>query len=746
MLFQIQVVVALALLGTAFGQRPNFIVMQPDDMEFFEPWIPPPHADNEPAFAFPASSLPHLERLRQGSVQMTQAYTASSSCAPSRFSTITGRYASRSGFSRALSANEDVTEVTVPTTRIEDASDQCTEGNVATLLQKNGYRTGIVGKWHLSDVPRNAAFSYSDFQERVRQCGFDSVEAINFGGDLRDVTYSHNLEYLAEKAIEFISASDDPFFLYINPTAPHEQASVMEALTDFDCTDTPAGRLDSEPQVPGMTAGTTCAAYRQTIIDRANGAVDNNSLGSIWVDDVVGSILQVLEDRDQLDNTFFMFHLDHGQEGKGTLWEQGLRIPKFVHFPQVFPDGKVFDGLISTIDTAPTILDYAGVTEDSPGYYEMDGRSWRNSVETSSSDGDRCVYFEIGQDRAVRCGCYKYMYIHDASASTSMRRAERFGMASTSRDGGELLFDLCDQDGVYESTDNKEAVAASNSGELTKLSEISSCLRSETFPTTLPEYLDCGLNPEPAVSLPPGACFSGMTTLQRADGSLLRMKDARIGDVVKVEEGIFEPIYSFGHFSDSSVTSFVHFHPSGLEVTPSHLVFVNGKRSPLPASMVQVGDSLSGVQVTKITTGARKGLFAPFTPSGKLVVNNVVVSAYIAVQEDSAFVNVMGGDTDWFSQHWLSHAFLVPHRLVCYHMWSCSKELSPEGIPVWAYRPLKAAKWILNQHPSVQATVFIPMFGVLHVLHLLEQCFWTILLVGASLWFWRSSARKIASN
>lgn len=145
MLFQIQVVVALALLGTAFGQRPNFIVMQPDDMEFFEPWIPPPHADNEPAFAFPASSLPHLERLRQGSVQMTQAYTASSSCAPSRFSTITGRYASRSGFSRALSANEDVTEVTVPTTRIEDASDQCTEGNVATLLQKNGYRTGIVG-------------------------------------------------------------------------------------------------------------------------------------------------------------------------------------------------------------------------------------------------------------------------------------------------------------------------------------------------------------------------------------------------------------------------------------------------------------------------------------------------------------------------------------------------------------------------------------------------------------------------
>jgi hypothetical protein len=284
----------------------------------------------------------------------------------------------------------------------------------------------------------------------------------------------------------------------MNPTAPHSLGNVLEALNDFDCTNTPAGTVESEPQVPGMTAGTTCAAYRQTIIDRAGGATDNNSLGSIWIDDVVGSIIQVLQDRNQLENTFFLFQLDHGQEGKSTLYEQGLRIPKFVHFPQAFPSGKTFGGLVSTIDTAPTILDYAGVTKDSPGYYEMDGRSWRDSVETSSQDADRCVYFELDQDRAIRCGCYKYMYIHDASQSTTMQRAGRFGMASTALDGGELLFDLCGDDGTYETSVNKEALVASNASKLAKLQELSSCLLTKTFPTTLPDYVDCGLNPTQA--------------------------------------------------------------------------------------------------------------------------------------------------------------------------------------------------------------------------------------------------------
>lgn len=146
-MYTVDVLALALLLGSAASQsqQPNFIVMQPDDMEFFEAWMPPAHVDNNNVFAFPASGLPNMERLRQGSVQMTQAYTATSTCGPSRFSTMTGRYASRSGFSREQSVTEDVVDVTIAKTKVHDGSDDCTQSNMATLLQKNGYRTGVVG-------------------------------------------------------------------------------------------------------------------------------------------------------------------------------------------------------------------------------------------------------------------------------------------------------------------------------------------------------------------------------------------------------------------------------------------------------------------------------------------------------------------------------------------------------------------------------------------------------------------------
>lgn len=135
---------------SAGGTRPNFIVMQPDDLEFFEAWLPPPHFVGNNGFAYPASGLPSIEKLRQAAVEMSQAHTASSTCGTSRFSTITGRHPSRSSFSRASNAGEDISLVSIPTTKLADTDsvldgNDCSEANLPTLLKKNGYRTGVVG-------------------------------------------------------------------------------------------------------------------------------------------------------------------------------------------------------------------------------------------------------------------------------------------------------------------------------------------------------------------------------------------------------------------------------------------------------------------------------------------------------------------------------------------------------------------------------------------------------------------------
>ena len=171
---------------------------------------------------------------------------------------------------------------------------------------------------------------YNEQKSKITDCGFDYGEGIyfeNLNGEWNNDQFSHNMEWVAEKAVEFIKNDTDtkPFFLYLNPTIPHSSGNVYQALTDakFACTVTPEGNVQP-PDVKGMTEGTTCEDYRADVVRRAQPASesDNNIYGSIWLDDAVGAMLQALRDTDQLDNTFFLFQLDHGQDAKGTLYEQ----------------------------------------------------------------------------------------------------------------------------------------------------------------------------------------------------------------------------------------------------------------------------------------------------------------------------------------------------------------------------------------------------------------------------------------
>ena len=83
-----------------------------------------------------------------------------------------------------------------------------------------------------------------------------------------------------------------------------------------------------------------------------------------------------------MDNTFILFQMDHGQEGKGSMYEPGLRIAQFIHYPDAFgTNGMSFDGLVSTIDIGPTMLSHVRIDD----CYPMDGESWEEVVANSSS-------------------------------------------------------------------------------------------------------------------------------------------------------------------------------------------------------------------------------------------------------------------------------------------------------------------------------------------------------------------------
>ena len=135
--------------------RPNIIIMQPDDLPFLDEWGPPPNNPGTPNSDNPfpnnyGNGLPNIERLRLNGLQMKQAYTSSPVCGTSRYSTITGKMPSRAASVRnkADSDSDDPALITIPTTKLQDIDGQndCSEENLAATFQNAGYRTAMIGK------------------------------------------------------------------------------------------------------------------------------------------------------------------------------------------------------------------------------------------------------------------------------------------------------------------------------------------------------------------------------------------------------------------------------------------------------------------------------------------------------------------------------------------------------------------------------------------------------------------------
>ena len=150
-------IVLASLISSAQGQRPNVIIMQPDDFPFMDEWTAPPNNPNNPAFHTEIDNggqgLKNINSLRLNGLQMMQAYTASPVCGTSRYSTITGRMPSRAASvrDRTDADSQDPPLITIPTTKLLDVNGQndCSEENLARAFQsaEDPYRTGMFGTY-----------------------------------------------------------------------------------------------------------------------------------------------------------------------------------------------------------------------------------------------------------------------------------------------------------------------------------------------------------------------------------------------------------------------------------------------------------------------------------------------------------------------------------------------------------------------------------------------------------------------
>jgi arylsulfatase A-like enzyme len=433
------------------GRRPNILYIMTDD-----------HASGEMGCAGNRIiRTPNLDRLAAEGVRFTNCLCTNSLCAPSRATCLTGTYSHINGVmgnSEAKDAPPEYMRPGVPT--------------YPELLKKAGYRTAMIGKWHLSDEPRGFDF----YNILPGQGVYLDPEFIENGKRKKRKGYVSDL--ITDDALAFLeSTGKDPWLLVYQHKGPHrpftpaprhahlfQDIQIPHPATYDD--DYATRKLAAEAKdmrfeqslaadYPDLPPGLSPEARKEWIFQRF---VKDHYRTMVGVDENIGRVLDYLDrkklTRDTLviyttDNGFFLG--EHGWYDKRFMYEPSLHLPLLIRYPQGGLTGRVESRFALNIDYAPTILDIAGV----PAPATMQGRSLRPLLE---GDGPRdwrtsmlYTYYEnswtlAGKGReALNDPTFQYFTAHRVSPHRGVRTARYKLIDYYQENGYHELFDL-DQD------------------------------------------------------------------------------------------------------------------------------------------------------------------------------------------------------------------------------------------------------------------------------------------------------------
>jgi len=225
----------------------------------------------------------------------------------------------------------------------------------------------------------------------------------------------------------------------------------------------------------------------------------------------------------------------------------------------------------------------------------------------------------------------------------------------------------------------------------------------------------------PANQTGPIFCFPADATCNVEGVGNVPMKNIKLGDKVLVDgTNNYEPVYSFGHRNPSQTVEFLKISTVSHQIALSgdHMVFLEEGKS-IPASHVKVGDTLQlakngNEQVINTERIKKKGVFAPFTSSGTIIVDGVKASTFVAFQDSDTLI-LSGLDTG-ISYQFIAHTFEMPHRLWCRHLSACLEEnYTTDGISTWVALPHAFSRWLLKQNDFVITVISLPLlllFGI----------------------------------
>ena len=349
---------------------------------------------------------PHLDRLAAGGLKFTDHYAGSTVCAPSRACLMTGLHTGHvyQRFNGNVQFREDPLDLTV-----------------ATLLQKAGYHTALIGKSGLScrsddgALPNRKGFDYFyGYINHNRAHRYyppqlwTNGERLLFAGNRGKNGDTYSGDLFREQALDYIEQhADGPFFLHLSLQQPHADLAVPDKwkepfIDKFDDKPFPGDHYRAEPHPKATFAGMVT-----------------------YLDDTVGKVAAKLEQLGIAEHTLVIFSSDNGamseggwsrdsfdssgplRGGKRDMYEGGIRVPTLAYWPGTINAGGVTEHVSAFWDFLPTACELAGA--EAPR--DIDGISY---VPTLLGQGEQpqheylyWEFYEQGGKQAVRQGNWK---------------------------------------------------------------------------------------------------------------------------------------------------------------------------------------------------------------------------------------------------------------------------------------------------------------------------------------------------
>ena len=355
----------------------------------------------------------NIKRLAAEGVVLENAFCTNSICVPSRASILTGQY----------SHNNQVFTLT-------DALDS-NRKNVAQLIQKSGYQTAIIGKWHLKDKP--SGFDYFNIlpgQGRYHNPILKNIDNWEYGNKGGKEYKGFSADVIMDESLKWLDQRDKekPFMLMTHFKATHEPFDYPERFRNLFENDTipePVSLLDFDPQQSGRSFDgqileILAERWRQASIKDNNRypglPFDTEGLDAVQsrkktyqkfvkdflksaaaIDDNIGRLLKYLDENSLTENTLIIYTSDqgyflgeHGMFDKRMFLEESARMPFVIRYPEEIPAGKRIDDIILNIDFPSLLLDYAEIAQPE----DFQGKSFRKNLimQTANNWRDKMYY------------------------------------------------------------------------------------------------------------------------------------------------------------------------------------------------------------------------------------------------------------------------------------------------------------------------------------------------------------------